>query len=1542
MALSAGSVEIRLFAELARLQSDMKKANKVVEDAMGGIQKTVRATTSLFNNMAASFGASQIVKLADDYKRFDSQLKLSTKSLQEYGQAYNNVIRIGRTAQSDIGAIGVLYARLNNNLRDFNVTQNQVAGVTETISLALRTNNATVQETNSVMLQLSQSFGSGKLNGQEFLAVMEGAPMLMRQLAVSMNRPFGALKDLSAQGKITREDLLKAWSDPAYIAALRQQVKEVGTVTSAITVLMNNLKQYIGESDKATSATRTLSSGIMLIADNINYLVSGAIAYGIVSLKKWSVAQLDSMRATSVAAQQLAFNSEMQALNAEKSVAASKLKQDMAKLELVAETNKQAAIVKTAEAELAAIIQKIQYNKETLVAIQTSRAEVVASNQLALSRQNEAIRTLEATRNAATLSGNLHYQRQAEEQLSAAIAKRNALMTELAVLGRQQANVNAQITASTIALQKAEASLNATRATGAVTLANNAALTTRLVADYDKAKMANDALTKSVGALATAKRVLGGVVSAFGGWVGLAITAVILFSDKLIELGKSALGITPMFERIRERAKAMNDELAKTPEMMAKIAESELQQLASERSKLEARLASQQASLENLKRAEKLGFGSNPLQVKLLEGDINATKQQLDATLSLYKEFVSNKAQAEKDASRGVSQQQLDEANKLLDAYKTQPNLRKQYEIDVQQTIEAGKLTGRDVTAELALLKEQYDKATGATKAYNEATKDAAQAEKERVEGIKQLVLEQKAFLEAQDDARQAVILTSAQENEALSKEIEKTQERIDLLNMGEDAQNRLVETRLQDAIATAEQNLQQAINNEATQDAIKFAEDYLFTLKQRLELQTKLTAAEAEEEKIKAVKAAEKERVKANKEANDKIEDANDRMYKNLAKSITDSVVRGFENGLSFVDNFKQAITNAFKSFFVNVGVNFVQSAMQQVFGNATKGIFGSIAGAFSTDAMAGESGFGAIKAGYDIFKNGLDATNLAFQESIANFGNWVSGLSSSSATGFGGAIFDLGTTISNSSELISKALPYAGSVMKLLQGDVKGAAFTAAGTAIGSALGGPIGGAIGSFLGGAVGGLFGGSKKLPRYYTTQSSQYSGGVFTSNAPTTGADSKGLLAGAADPLKGLNAQFSALLGGLLSSAGLSDAIKTSSLLYKKNNTIARFAATFEGGGVNYDMGGKNPDAQLQFNNMVESVLGTTLVQAIQKSKLSEGIKALFEGLVKKEDVNAMVNASIALQNSQKQLADRFGLTVSNAALLSKETGLAGEALTTFITKLAGVAGGFKTASQQIIDVKAVLEKGLGGVLPETVDSFDSVLKSFDTTTEAGRALFLQMFNLRDAFVSYKQVMDGVKSSVDGAIFSLLSPTQQLSKLQAEMANVFASVNLAVPKTTQELINLGNAIDYTTVEGLNLASVFPTLVSVFNKTKEATSALISTFNELDINRFTSLVNYRRAQAYSQNGIPLSSIPSYDVGTDYVPNDGLAMIHKGEKIIPAGENGNENRELIAEVRQMRQDNSEMKDYLRKLETTAKNTETILRRVSLDGNSILVTQL
>ena len=649
MALSAGSVEIRLFAELARLQSDMKKANKVVEDAMGGIQKTVRATTSLFNNMAASFGASQIVKLADDYKRFDSQLKLSTKSLYEYNEAYSNVIRIGRTAQSDIGAIGVLYARLNNNLRDFNVTQSQVAGVTETISLALRTNNATVQETNSVMLQLSQSFGSGKLNGQEFLAVAEGAPMLLRQLAASLKVPFGALKDLSAQGKITREDLLKAWSDPAYLAALREQVKEVGTVTSSITVLMNNLKQYIGESDKATGATKALSGGIMLIADNINTLVSGAIAFGIVAFVKWSQTQLSALQASRAMAAQSVINAKV---------------------------------------------------------------------ELSLAQ-------------AAYASG-------------AAVTKKTAAM------------------------------------------ANNAAATTMATSNTARLIAAERALVAATSTTAVAFRGLSAALSMFGGPIGLAVTGVILFGDKLLAFVDKVRGVTPELKKINEQIERNNQ--------LRKIGVSNDDPLAAERESI-AKTVAEVARLQEMRdRVQRMGknagfymmFSTPAEKIAEIDAQIEQARVNISATM---------KSITQGNASVTSSTNENAEAfTKLSEKLKTAKELAAEYANNQRMIMIEGNKAGLsqdEILAKLALLKGQYDKTTGAIKEQNKAVKELSNANKERLKELQDqidfememLELKNKRELELtreNDEERKARIEEAVEKQKEFNAEVEKIKDAVD------------------------------------------------------------------------------------------------------------------------------------------------------------------------------------------------------------------------------------------------------------------------------------------------------------------------------------------------------------------------------------------------------------------------------------------------------------------------------------------------------------------------------------------------------------------------------------------------------------------------------------------------------------------------------------------------------------------------------------------------------------------------------------------
>ena len=78
----------------------------------------------------------------------------------------------------------------------------------------------------------------------------------------------------------------------------------------------------------------------------------------------------------------------------------------------------------------------------------------------------------------------------------------------------------------------------------------------------------------------------------------------------------------------------------------------------------------------------------------------------------------------------------------------------------------------------------------------------------------------------------------------------------------------------------------------------------------------------------------------------------------------------------------------------------------------------------------------------------------------------------------------------------------------------------------------------------------------------------------------------------------------------------------------------------------------------------------------------------------------------------------------------------------------------------------------------------------------------------------------------------------------------------------------------------------------------------------------------------------TLPSFAVGTNYVPQDMVAQIHKGEAIVPAafnpmltsGSNNGGNAELVAEVRALRQQVAE-------LQATADKTERNTKRASDD---------
>lgn len=620
----------------------------------------------------------------------------------------------------------------------------------------------------------------------------------------------------------------------------------------------------------------------------------------------------------------------------------------------------------------------------------------------------------------------------------------------------------------------------------------------------------------------------------------------------------------------------------------------------------------------------------------------------------------------------------------------------------------------------------------------------------------------------------------------------------------------------------------------------------------------------------------------------------------------LWDSVFNGFED---FGSTLKRSFTGLLAELAHAAITRPISLQFQQAFSGA-----GMAAGTAGAGAVGGAGGIG--QAGTSIvgaIQQGLSAGNDAVVQGIARLGVSIGG-------DFQGLSGTIGNLLIENNQLIADVLPYAGAAIQLLQGDVKGAAFTAAGTYIGSAFG-PIGAAVGAALGSIVGSFFGGDDpelagNIARY------RRGGNTSQSNYGDNLGAQKGV-----DQLAGyVGSRIDVLLDSIESDATYNLGVVFS----QRTNTRGGLFM-----GPHVPLGGKYNDGG--FEKFAQDVMNKGFSRFIQVLDIPSEVKKLFKGVNDDEVADALLGGVSRLSQSQEEVAERFGITTLETIRMANASGLAKTEMAGLINSITDAAAGSRTLGEQLLMIRGNLEQVYGGELPQTLDEYDEALKAVDTTTKEGIRTFYQLFSLRGTFEDYRAGINELKGAVSGAVFEMLSPTEQLKQMRANTAALFEEFGLQMPRTEQDLVRIASGIDYMTEEGLNLASVFPALVDAFTRTREQADLLAGSL--INASEFGNVVDFRRARALNQNGIPGFADGGYHSGGLRIVGEngpeveatGPSRIFNQDQLINLQPLLAEIQSLRAEVNQLRSDSSD----------TARNTRTtadLLQRVSRDGESIL----
>lgn len=202
----------------------------------------------------------KVMDASDQFTALSSRLHLVSGTTAEFVKAQDRLYQIAQTTRAPLEETTRLYYRMAGAMRDMGKGQSDVLRVTELLTKSLKISGASGSETAAALQQISQAFQAGVLNGDEFRSVAENMPRVLDALSKSLHVSKGALREMSAQGKLTTDVVISAVMSQA--ESIDKEFNRIPvTISESMTRIKNAFLVEIGAANETTKASMKVVEG---------------------------------------------------------------------------------------------------------------------------------------------------------------------------------------------------------------------------------------------------------------------------------------------------------------------------------------------------------------------------------------------------------------------------------------------------------------------------------------------------------------------------------------------------------------------------------------------------------------------------------------------------------------------------------------------------------------------------------------------------------------------------------------------------------------------------------------------------------------------------------------------------------------------------------------------------------------------------------------------------------------------------------------------------------------------------------------------------------------------------------------------------------------------------------------------------------------------------------------------------------------------------------------------------------------------------------
>lgn len=656
MSTNVGGIVYTVDADTSKFMRNMSDVDKALANANKSMGKTDQEAAALgggLSKLSVAFGALATVaalrslqQTAEQFTVLQARIDRLSGSAVAGAANYSKLLEISSKTGADMGTTVKVWESLTGSLKELGKSNTDILTITETLQKMGSIGGSSAEEMKNGLRQLGQSFSGGIVRGEEFNSMLENIPEVARQIAKGMGIPFGQLRNVMLDSKLTSEVVFNA---------LKARVSEVDadfakmprTVAQATNAIENEFGNALSKLDKQSGFSVTLAKGLDMAANAISKFAgdAGQVA-DVIDMMTVAGASMAAIFAGRVTTGILSATTAKVAMirTTIEATAAAKLAAD-------AEVRRATVVAEGAAADLARSRAAVAGAVASVEASRTAQAGEIARTQAALGAL-AAEKQVEAQRLKSQVS---------EQGRQATIARMVEIRTAESAMLAQLARQEAALTATTVA-----SSSSVTTALAARTVATEAAATATA-----QLSAATAASTGVATAASTAMGVLRGAMAFLGGPTGV----IMLAAFALYQFGTAAT-----------TAKNETDALTGA---LDKLTFAQLGRASSEVKGQVEDLNKELGASRNLMNTMSKRPWESDDSFKVRQNEVRATLDDINAALAVRK---ARLAEIQK-AQDGMSAPKVDAEANAQKVHVTAPDDQKVLD-NLKQQLELAKLTG--------------------------------------------------------------------------------------------------------------------------------------------------------------------------------------------------------------------------------------------------------------------------------------------------------------------------------------------------------------------------------------------------------------------------------------------------------------------------------------------------------------------------------------------------------------------------------------------------------------------------------------------------------------------------------------------------------------------------------------------------------------------------------------------------------------------------------------------------------------------------------